>query len=214
MDINFQKLMIAKSNEGLEEYTNNISKYTPKAIEAAIAELQNRGRIFSTDEMDKIKMELEERKLSIQKQEENQDNGLFRKNWKKYIVTDINAPLYYSERVIYIFSILFSVLSGSILLAINIAKTKNKIATFFVLAFGILYTALELWLISSVINTNSRSSGLTLFINGIGGLVLDNLFWKKYIGNQTQYRAKPIWIPLIICVVITVLVILASIYGD
>lgn len=209
MATDFKQLMSQKSNENLEEYIHNVRKYVPDAVEAAIIELEGRGRVFTADDIDSIKKQIEEKKLEIQKEED----GMFI-NWKKNIVTDVNAPMYYSERTINVFSILFSILSGAILLAINISKTKHKNIIPLLLAFAVSYVILEIWLFSSVINTNNGTSGLTLLMNGLGAFVLDKWFWKKYLGDETKYRAKPIWVPLTICIFISILGILAGIYAQ
>ncbi|MBX7107638.1 MAG: hypothetical protein K1X61_03220 [Chitinophagales bacterium] len=46
MEIDFQKLMSGKSDEGLQEYLDNRSKFTPDAVEAAIAEFRKEGERF------------------------------------------------------------------------------------------------------------------------------------------------------------------------
>ncbi len=51
MEIDFEKLMTNKSDEGLQDYIYNWAKYTPEAVEAAIAEMQKRGRVFQDEEL-------------------------------------------------------------------------------------------------------------------------------------------------------------------
>ena len=68
MEIDFQKLMSGKSDERLQEYLDNRSKFTPEAIEAAIAEFQKRGRVFSDDELYIIKQELQQIRVNAEKE--------------------------------------------------------------------------------------------------------------------------------------------------
>jgi hypothetical protein len=50
-------------------------------------------------------------------------------------------------------------------------------------------------------------------LNTVGGLGLVSTFWNKYVGQETVYRAKPIWKALIISIIITIPFLLAIIYG-
>ena len=130
---------------------------------------------------------------------------MFFRNLKKNHTLDESAPLYYSERSIWIFSTVFTVIFGAILLAINLKDSTRRLI---VIGFGILYTAVSIYLLNLV----PRNTSLTIVSNMIGAIILTNVFWNKYIGEQTQYRSKPIWIPLIISILITIPFILALIY--
>lgn len=205
MEIDFEKLMANKSDEGLQEYIDNWAKYTPAAVEAAITELQKRGRVFQDEELANFRKGFQAKQLKAQEQE----NEILGNQWKKNVVIDENAPAYYSERAIYIFSVLFSAIFGAALLSINCRNTNTKKGVWEVLAFGVVYTALQLWILSMI----PRNNGLTLVFSIGGALLLNHFFWKKYIGTDTKYRTKPIWKPLIIGVVIFTPLLLAAIYG-
>ncbi len=197
--------MTNKSDEGLQDYIHNWAKYTPEAVEAAIAEMQKRGRVFQDEELANFRKGFQAKQLEAQKQQ----NEILGNQWKKNVVIDENAPAYYSERAIYIFSVLFIVIFGAALLSINCRNTNTKKGVWEVLAFGVVYTALQLWILSMI----PRNTGLTLVFSIGGALLLNHFFWKKYIGSDTKYRTKPIWKPLIIGVVIFTPLLLAAIYG-
>lgn len=129
------------------------------------------------------------------------------KDWKYNIVTDNNAPELYSRRVIYILSCLFTVITGGILLSINLKKVNRKDVIWIVLGYSITYTAISIY----ILNQFERNTVLTLLVSMLGSFALYNYFWKKYIGAETKYQTKPIWIPLIICVIITSLLLWAII---
>ncbi|MXV53363.1 hypothetical protein GS399_20590 [Pedobacter sp. HMF7647] len=205
MEIDFQRLMTNKSDEGLQEYLDNRTKFIPEAVEAAINEMQKRGRIFSDEELAIYRKEFQAKKEATEKEEKK----LVGNQWKKNVVTDISAPAYYSESAIYMFSVFFSVLFGAVLLAINFRSTETKKGVWEVIAFGIFYTGLQVWILSMI----PRNTGLTLVFSMGGALLLNFFFWKKYIGKDTKYRTKPIWKPLIIGVVIFTPLLLAAIYG-
>jgi hypothetical protein len=205
MEINFEKLMTNKSDEGLQEYLDNRTKFTPEAVEAAIAEMQKRGRVFADEELANVRQDLQAKRVETEKE----DKEIFGNQWKKNVVTDENAPEYYSERAIYMFSAFFSVIFGSVLLALNCRHTDEKKGVWEVIAFGVVYTGLQLWLLSMI----PRNTGLTLVFSMGGALIMNHFFWKKYIGKDTKYRTKPIWKPLIIGLIIFTPLFLAAIYG-
>ena len=200
--------MTTKSDEGLQEYVDNRQKYTPTAVYAAIDELKKRGRVFTDEEFTQIVNDIE-RQQEISKQRVEESDGSNKMN--KNVVDDPNAPEYYSERAIYTFSVLFSVLFGSVLMAMNISRTEKKDSNWTVVLFGVAYTVIQIWVLSLI----PRNTGLTLVASIGGAMILNQFFFKKYIGKETKYRARPIWIPLIIALAITVpLIYIIIVYGQ
>lgn len=123
---------------------------------------------------------------------------------------DEQAPTLYSDRVIYTFSVLFSVVFGGILLAMNLKEVGKKRAIYGVISFSILYAAFSIYLLNAL---NSSSVG-TILMNGIGAVILNEVFWRKYIGKETVYH-KRVWLkPLIIALVITIPLVLLLIWGN
>ena len=205
MENKFEKLMSGESDKGLQECLDNRTKFVPEAIEAAIAEMQKRGRTFSDEELASLRHELQVKREATDREAKE----FLGNQWKKNVVTDENAPVYYSERAIYMFSTFFSVVFGAVLLSINFRSTESKKGVWEVIAFGVVYTGLQIWFLSMI----PRNSGLTLVFSMGGALLMNHFFWKKYIGKDTKYRTKPIWKPLIIGIIITVPIILAMVYG-
>ena len=107
-------------------------------------------------------------------------------------------PILYSDKVIYTFSILFSVLFGGILFANNLKTVGDKKGTLPVIVFSVLYTGLTIYLVN-LINANSSA---TFILNMIGALIINNLFWNKYIGKSQLYHKKSYKKPLIIALAI------------
>jgi drug/metabolite transporter superfamily protein YnfA len=130
-----------------------------------------------------------------------------RNSWTKNIVTDLDAPLLYSPRAVWGFSIFFTVIFGAVLLSSNLTDKKAK---WIVIGFGIIYTSVVIFIMNLLPQPNT---GLTLGLNGGGALILTQLFWNKYVGKETKFRTKPIWKPLIISIIITIPFLLAIIYG-
>ena len=131
MDNQYQALMTSKSDEQLKNYLVNSEKYTKEAVTAAIQELQNRGKEVSEEELNEIKLTLE-----AKKKKENAEMAKMRTNpWTKNVVTDPDAPAFYSQRAIWGFSVIFTVVFGAALLSSNLKDKGNS--RWVVLAFGV-----------------------------------------------------------------------------
>lgn len=109
-------------------------------------------------------------------------------------------PQLYSINVIYIFSILFSVLFGSIMLAINLKEVNKRKKIFPVIAFSIIYIALSIYILEKF----NFGYGQSTIVNILGSLILNEVFWKYYIGKEIVYRKKD-WVkPLLLGIMIIV----------
>lgn len=75
-----------------------------------------------------------------------------------------------------------------------------------VLGIGVLFTVLTV-----IVNQITQSLKYVFFINAVGGYVLTSDFWHMYIGRGIKYRAKPVWIPLIISILLSALYLMAMI---
>ena len=203
MTVSLPELMTAKSEEELLYYLDNYTKYTPEAIITVVAELKKRGRTFTDFEFDDIQIKIKELKEA-----ENDDEGLFStsNSWKKDIVTYSDAPLLYSKGAIRFFAILFGVIFGAVLLSINARNIKGK---WIIVGFGIVYSTITI----VILNLIPQNSFWVLILNMFGGLGLTTTFWDKFVGKGIKYRAKPIWIPLLISLVITIPLLLIIIYN-
>ncbi|MGZ4056237.1 MAG: hypothetical protein ACXVPU_04800 [Bacteroidia bacterium] len=206
METDFTKSMALKSDDELQEYIDNKLKYSPEAVFSAIEELKNRGRAFTDLEIEAIKSDIAQHQ-EIAKQRTAESNLNFNR-WKKNVVDDLEAPQYYSEKAIYSFAVFFGVLFGSVLMAINLNNTENKKGIIEVIVFGIVFTALQIFILSAI----PQNSGLTLIFSLGGAFVINNYFWKKYIGGETKYRTRPIWIPLITGILMCVIIFLGIFY--
>jgi hypothetical protein len=200
MEIDYPKLMSNKSEEELMTYSKNSEMYSEEAVVAAMKELKKRGIQFSYQQVEDFQLKVRERKKKANGVRKNKLNF-----WTKYIVTDPDAPELYSHKAIFAFSIIFTVIFGAVLLSSNLKEKRN--ARWIVLSFGIFYTGLAILILSFI----PRNTGLTLAINAMGGWVLTQFFWNKFIGIETKYRTKPIWKPLIIASIITIPFLIAII---
>lgn len=114
------------------------------------------------------------------------------------VVTDDDAPEYFSQQAIFGFSILFSIIFGGGLMALNVHRSNNKTSAFFIVACSIIYSAIEFDLLKDA----GGGILLKLLFNSIGAYGLNYFCWNRFIGRTTLYRAKPVLIPAILGVVI------------
>lgn len=120
-----------------------------------------------------------------------------------------DIPKLYSDRLIYSFSILFSVIAGGILLARNLKEVDRRDGIPHVIAFSVLYTFLSAYLLN-VINVGLAG---TVFFAIIGSMVLNSYFWNVYIGREMVYARKSYRKPLIIALSILIPLFLLALCG-
>lgn len=197
-----------RTDEEFHYIIDNREKYLPESVERAVAELQKRGTVFSEEEIRVINEDMQARRELAAANNVNQ--GLFSNTYKNNIIDDPDAYSFYSRQVIRVFTILCSTLFGSVMMAINIGKTKNTGGVILVLLFGLIFTTLQI----VIINSAHTSGSYAYFFGFVGAIGLDYLFWNRYIGNEALYRARPFWIPLIIALVLLALFIFSLFYGD
>jgi hypothetical protein len=199
-----------KSEQELKEIIDSREKYLPETVEAAAEELQKRGHVFTHEELTVINDDVLAHRHNATLVSSRV--GLFSREYKDVIVEDPAAPLMYSRRVLYLFTLFMGAFFGSIMLAMNVAKTEKRSMAILVILFGIGFSVAQ-YLVITKINSNSPGS-----IEILGGLIsavcLDYFFWKNFIGYSTFYRARPFWVPLTIAILLAALVIWAAMYSS
>lgn len=193
-----QQKLSEKTDDELLYYISNVDKHTHEAVQLAHEELQKR----KIELPENISSDMEEQ-LQLKA---NQTQGRHKSRWSRNVVTDQDAPELYSQRAIYIFSILLSVFFGSFLLAENCKLVGRK--KWPVLLFGFVYTALSIVILTYF----DIKSGGTIVFCITGAYILSDFFWNSYIGSDTKYRVKSVKKPTIIGLIISVPIIIAFIY--
>jgi hypothetical protein len=182
--------LLTKTDAQLLYYIEHVNKHTEEAVRFAFDILQERNVELPLDTLEKIEEELKSKKEKEKTETTHQ--------WKRNVVTDQEAPEYYSQSAIYVFTILFSVFFGSFMLAANCNVAGKK--GWQVIVSGFLYTAVALIGLSNI-NLKVGFIGPYL-VNSLGVLIMYEVFWKRDIGIDKKYRAKPIWKPLFIAAII------------
>jgi hypothetical protein len=209
MEDSFKFRAALRTVDELNERVNNREKYMPETVEASVEELKHRGVSFSDEELKVITEDMQARR--DQGNSKPSSRGIFNPADKVLQVKDPDAPAFYPKGAIYGFSILFSVLFGSIMLAINIHQTKKTYRAIWVVLYGLIFTLAEVIVFAGI---RQGSAGSLAFIGGlIGSYPLNYFFWPRYLGNTTLYRRRPVWIPLVIGLVIWIPIIYLIIIG-
>lgn len=194
----------SKTDSELEYILENKNNYNEQAVEASILILKERNG--KTTKLESAEREI---KIGKEKKEIARSKTVVEHKKKNNITDDPNAPELHSKKVIIVFSGLFSTIFGAVLLIYNMKQTGNQTGRIQVLIFGILYTIIALVAVSLL---NVRAN-ISLIFNIVGGGILTEYFWNKFIGKEFQHRKRS-WIkPAIISVLISIPMILAAIYG-
>ena len=187
------------SNNELEKYIRQDSRFMSDAIQSAYEILVQRGRVFSEIEINEIQALIESKKEK-EKIESPPANG-----WDKNLVEDEAAVKLYTNQLIWFFSVLFGVIFGTFLQIYNYSKIKNYKGLIITFVFGILYTLFQIsfsiYLQDNPININFGKSTLTFLLSGIGASGLFAI--REYlIPIKIPYQSKSFMIPLIISIII------------
>jgi hypothetical protein len=167
------KIMSNKTNQELKQILNSRNSEPKIKIEAAIEELRKRGLI---DSANKLKKEVF---INVESLNEN-------------------SPILYSKNVIYIFSLLFSLVFGGVLFAINLNEVNKRKGILPVMLFSVLFTGFII-----LIHEKLKDEIIGAFLlNAVGAMIIIFLFWNKYIGSTVKYYNKKYKKPLIIALII------------
>ena len=120
------------------------------------------------------------------------------------------GPLLFSKRTIQVFSVVFSVFFGSILLAINLRQFKLKTGIV-LLPVGIGFACN--YLLMMLIGITNSTGIPIIVINGLLGILLTDIFWKRYIGEETEYQKRPVTVPLLIGIGISLVMLIMMMVG-
>ncbi len=113
--------------------------------------------------------------------------------------TNEEKPKLFTKPAILIFSILLSTFFGALLFAQNLIGVAKKKDIWGVISFSIIWNAILIRFLGKFIPNSLIVFGIT---NAIGGLILIFPFWNYYLQEIVDYKARKIWGPLILFVVL------------
>lgn len=107
-------------------------------------------------------------------------------------------PKLYNQATILIFSILLSTIFGGIIYAQNLSEIDNRKQIAPVLVFCVIWNIV----LFKLAHRYTDNFVLTFLLpNMMGGLVLSIFFWKHHFGDL-DFKARNVWIPLAILLLI------------
>ncbi len=192
----------SKTDDELNYCIENRENYLPESVLEAMAELQSRGTEFSEEEIRVIEEDMQAR-TDMAMNSNMGYGGLFNDGYKNCLVEDPDAYSFYSKRVIKGFTFFFGVFFGSVLMAINLAKTKNQTGVLLVLLFGTALTVIEV-----VIGQYAhQGSSINILFALVNTAAMEFLIWNRFIGKAALYSARSYRVPFVLGLVLTLIVL-------
>ncbi|SET92580.1 hypothetical protein SAMN04487998_3190 [Hymenobacter actinosclerus] len=200
----FPAKMSRKTVAELREYVEQRYQYREEAVLAALTELERRGLPEPNAEalMAELRLgqEQTERREAVVRAEvaEQVQARRVARGEASPDAAEV-GPRLFSLGAITIFSVLFSMIAGGVMLVLNLRTLQRGRAALLVVAFVLAYVFgggyLVLWLKSVY---GEQVNWLGSFFNLPAILVYNLFFWPRYIGRQ-PYRSRS-WVgPLLIC---------------
>lgn len=176
--------------ERLREYIEKPDDFHEEAVLAAIWELRKRRPSLPEEKM--LEKKIEEKTVFLEDLVQMEVSAV-------KSITKEESPSLYSMRSISVFSVLFSVIAGGILMAVNFNRISKRNEALKVLGFSIIFTLLSA-VIFSLLGT--QSPYFSLFLNLIGAFLIDQLFWKRVLGKDFRFMKQPVWTALAIALLL------------
>ena len=191
--MNVKKSVLEKKSDGeLLKYLNPESKFVSDAILMSYEILKSRGVIFQNEETLRIKNLIERAKIK--------EKVSVIQPWDKYSEENQDLIALYSEKIIWIYTTIFGVIFGAVLLSINLYRLNKKKEIAAVSFFGILYPIIQFYLFNYLrIELDILK---TLLSNAVGATVLQFVFWQKYIQNDKIIYRKEGVTPMLIFIIV------------
>lgn len=207
-----KKIIEKLSDRELENYIKPDSRFVAMAVSYAYEILQSRGKTFADAEKQRI-----EQMISDKKADEEAEKIDFSKDWDENMTANETAIELYSNRLIWIFSLIFGVIFGAVLQAMNFSRLQNKKGLYLSLLFGILYTIAQIYLLTWIEQLDyqfpSKFNNSKTFLFSASGALILGLIREQLIPKDLEYRSRSFVSPLIIAILIYIPIVYIIISG-
>jgi hypothetical protein len=184
----FSKKLAKLNNADLMNYIENKDHFQDYAVLSAILELEKRG--ITVENAETLKQELVPEAIV-----ENTTNPEIAEPIKINSASTSQKPVLYSPQFVFIFGILFSVLGGGILMAMNLMQLKKIKAARFAVLSALTYS-ISIYILLEVLGiTNPIVSVLSTFL---GLFLLEQFIWKKEVSPNLDFEKRAIWKPIVV----------------
>ncbi len=187
--------MQAKSEADLRLYVSRYAEYRDDAVLAALAELRRRG--LPAPEEAALRPNLE---AAVARQQAA-DAAAEAARPQAFDPATAEGPELYSPGTIVLFSVLFTMLAGGVLLGINLRRLRRTGALVGLVAFVLAYVAAEAyalgWATKQFGDNPWLPAILPLVFNVLALVAYLMWFWPRYVGPQ-PYRSRGWLLPFVL----------------
>jgi hypothetical protein len=183
----------------LQQYVSGRAQYREDAVLAALDELARRGQPHPEDAHLRPELEKEVSQQAVQVAEAKQRAAEATATEEAEEV----GPTLYSPSTITLFSVVFSMLAGGALLALNFRTLKRTGATVRLVVFVIAYLVIGALVLNWVVQRYGLNPWIGAFFDLPAIVVYIFWFWPRYVG-ATPYQSRSWLLPFVICAVIKI----------
>ncbi|MGI4872240.1 MAG: hypothetical protein ACRYFX_13820 [Janthinobacterium lividum] len=185
--------MALKTEVALREYVTGYAQYREEAVLAALDELRRRGQ--PAPEEATLRPQLEVVVQQARAAEAARQAAM------PPTLLQPEAPVLYTPGVIVLFSVLFSTITGAVLLALNLHQLKRTRAIWGLAGFVLAYLVGELLVLGQLARHGSFSPLVASLLNLPLIMAYVFWFWPRYVATY-QFRPRGWLRPLLICFVL------------
>jgi hypothetical protein len=190
--------MALKPDAALREYVTGHVQYREEAVLAALDELRRRGQPAPEDAI--LRPGLETVVQAQRAEAEARASEASRAD--SPAVPEDEQPVLYTPGVIVLFSVLFNtIITGAVLLAINLSRLKQTKAIWGLVAFVLAYLVAEAVAVNVLMQHYTMSPWFISLLNLPAILVYILWFWPRYVGPQ-PFQPRGWLLPMLLCFVI------------
>jgi hypothetical protein len=190
--------MALKPDAALREYVTGYAQYREEAVLAALDELRRRGQ--PAPEETSLRPALEATVQTLRAEAATKASELSRTEGQA--LPDEEQPVLYTPGVIVLFSVLFNtIITGAVLLALNLRRLKQTKAIWGLVVFVLAYLLAEAVVVNMLMQHYALSPWFVSLLNLPAILVYILWFWPRYVGTY-QFQPRGWLIPLLVCFVI------------
>ncbi|MFD2719372.1 hypothetical protein ACFST9_11650 [Hymenobacter monticola] len=188
--------MLLKTDAALREYVTGHVQYREAAVLAALDELRRRGQPAAEEAA--LRPALEAGAAAQATREAALEAERQRNAPPAEADDEPSGPVLYSQSAIVLFSLLFTMIMGGILLSINLYRLGKKGAMLGLLLFIVAYLVAGSFLLGPLLAAVGINPVLGGLLFNIPAALLYGLWvWPRYVG-PISYRSRSILLPVLI----------------
>jgi len=190
--------MALKPDAALRDYVTGHAQYREEAVLAALDELRRRGQPAPEDADLRPQLEV----AAQQAQATAAEAALRNRTENPAAVPEEDQPVLYTPSVIVLISVFFNtIITGAILLALNLRQLKQTRAIWGLAAFVIAYLMAESLIINLLMQKYTISPLMVPLLNLPAILAYVLWFWPRYLG-RASFQPRGWLLPMLVCFVI------------